>query len=218
MHAAPPARKAQMTQAPSRDSVIDLARLASARNAPSDAIFEDTRREQLSELGVTGKAFMILELITRAAKPISISEIIRTTGLTKPTAHRVVNMLVEMGFVERDATQTGFVEGQHLFTLALQALVGSAPRSLRHSILQEIVAETGETCNYGTLSGSEVIYLDRVESKWPLGPQVCRRKQGAGALHRHWQADAELSVRRRIAMDVPGQPADSLYERDNRRS
>ena len=158
-----------MTQTPSRDSVIDLSRLASARNAPSDAIFEDTRREQLSELGVTGKAFMILELITRAAKPISISEIIRTTGLTKPTAHRVVNMLVEMGFVERDATQTGFVEGQHLFTLALQALVGSAPRSLRHSILQEIVAETGETCNYGTLSGSEVIYLDRVESKWPLG-------------------------------------------------
>ena len=31
------------------------------------------------------------------------------------------------------------------------------------------MAETGETCNFGTLSGSEVIYLDRVESKWPLG-------------------------------------------------
>ncbi|MDE0211532.1 MAG: IclR family transcriptional regulator [Boseongicola sp.] len=158
-----------MTRATSRVSVIDLIYTADARNTPSDAIFEETRREQLSELGVTGKAFMILELITRASRPISISEMIRTTRLTKPTAHRVVNMLVEMGFVERDASQLGFVEGQHLVTLALQTLVESAPRSLRHTILQEVVAETGETCNFGTLSGSDVIYLDRVESKWPLG-------------------------------------------------
>lgn len=130
---------------------------------------DDHRREQLGELGVTGKAFMVLELVSKNAHPSSISEIIRTTGLTKPTAHRVVNMLVEMGFLERDPSDLGFIEGVSLVRLAHRTLLASAPRSLRHSILKEIAIETGETCNYGVLSGSEIIYLDRVESKWPLG-------------------------------------------------
>jgi len=162
-----------------------------------DAI-ESTRRDQLAELGVTGKAFMILELIARSARPISISEMIRITGLTKPTTHRVVNMLVEMEFLERDAADHGFIEGPRLITLSQRALVTSAPRSLRHSILQEIAAETGETCNYGILSGSEVIYLDRVESKWPLGlrfaagSRVPSHCTAIGKLMLSFQSDRDL--------------------------
>jgi DNA-binding IclR family transcriptional regulator len=127
------------------------------------------RRERMGELGVTGKAFVVLELVMRNALPSSISEITHITGLTKPTAHRVVNMLVEMGFLERDPSDRGFIEGASLVRLAHRTLLASAPRSLRHSILKEITIETGETCNYGVLSGSEIIYLDRVEAKWPLG-------------------------------------------------
>ncbi|WP_435230037.1 IclR family transcriptional regulator [Pseudopelagicola sp. nBUS_20] len=130
---------------------------------------DDDRRERLGELGVTGKAFLVLELVMGSAHPSSISEIIRITGLTKPTAHRVVNMLVEMGFLERDPSGRGFIEGASLLRLAHHTLLASAPRSLRHSILKEVTIETGETCNYGVLSGSEIMYLDRVEAKWPLG-------------------------------------------------
>jgi len=149
--------------------VINLFTKGDAEDHLAQDIAEANRREQLAELGVTGKVFMILELIARNSKPISTSEMIRITGLTKPTAHRVVNMLLEMEFLERDAADHGFIEGARLITLAQRTLVTSAPRSLRHSILQEIATETGETCNYGILSGAEVIYLDRVESKWPLG-------------------------------------------------
>ena len=49
--------------------------------------------------------------------------------------------------------------------LAHRTLAAAAPRSLRHSILQGISEQVGETVNYGVLSGSEVIYLDRVEAK-----------------------------------------------------
>ena len=31
-----------------------------------------------------------------------------------------------------------------------------------------LVREVGETCNFTTLDGAEVLYLDRVEAKWPL--------------------------------------------------
>ncbi len=133
----------------------------------SDDVIE--RQSHLAGLGVTGKALSILETIVRTPKPTPISEIIRETGLTKPTAHRVVNLLSDIGFVERDASGLGLIEGKNLVQLAHQTLISAAPRAIRHSILERLSENVGETCNYGVLSGGDVVYLDRVESKWPLG-------------------------------------------------
>lgn len=127
------------------------------------------RYERLTELGATGKAFSVLEAISANPEPTTMPEIIRTTGMTKPTAHRIVNLLMNIGFLERDASGIGFIEGGNLVDLAHRTLAAAAPRSLRRSILQGISDEVGETSNYGVLSGAEVIYLDRVEAKWPLG-------------------------------------------------
>ena len=129
----------------------------------------ESRCEQLTELGATGKAFSVLEAVSANSAPTTMAEIIRVTGMTKPTAHRIVNLLMEIGFLERDASGMGFTEGTSLVDLALRTLVAAAPRSLRHSILQGTSEDIGETCNYGILSGGEVVYLDRVEAKWPLG-------------------------------------------------
>jgi DNA-binding IclR family transcriptional regulator len=41
-------------------------------------------------------------------------------------------------------------------------------RGERHRILDSLVDEIGETCNCTMLDGDEVIYLDRVETAWPL--------------------------------------------------
>ena len=61
------------------------------------------------------------------------------------------------------------IEGKNLVELAHKTLVAAAPRAIRHSILERLSEDVGETCNYGVLSGGEVVYLDRVEAKWPLG-------------------------------------------------
>lgn len=132
-------------------------------------VADGERCEQLVSLGVTGKAFSVLEVVSLNPEPTTMAEIIRGTGMTKPTAHRVVNMLIDMEFIERDAFDIGFIEGTGLVDLAHRTLAAAAPRSLRHSILQGISDDVGETVNYGVLSGGEVIYLDRVEAKWPLG-------------------------------------------------
>ncbi len=137
---------------------------------PESGLTDDPERfEQLAGLGVTGKAFSVLEVVSLNPEATRMAEIIRGTGMTKPTAHRVVNMLLDMGFLERDGLDTGFIEGAGLVDLAYRTLAAAAPRSLRHSILQGISEQVGETVNYGVLSGSEVLYLDRVEAKWPLG-------------------------------------------------
>lgn len=116
-----------------------------------------------------GKAFSILEIIASGRQPLTMAEIVRASGLTKPTAHRITTMLTDMGFIERDTLKRGFIEGPRLIELALGTLRAAAPRTLRHAILRSISEQVGETCNFGILVGSEVLYLDRVEAKWPLG-------------------------------------------------
>jgi len=120
------------------------------------------------QLGAMGKAFTILETIASARQPMTMADLVRTCGLTKPTAHRITTMLAEMGFLDREPLKRGLIEGPRLISLALSTLSAAAPRSRRHAILRSISEKTGETCNFGVLVGSEVIYLDRVEAKWPL--------------------------------------------------
>ena len=38
----------------------------------------------------------------------------------------------------------------------------------RRAILERLVADLNETCNITMLDGAEVVYVDRVESQWPL--------------------------------------------------
>ena len=119
--------------------------------------------------GVLAKAMSILELIAAAREPLSISDIVRLSGLTKPTAHRITTILSDMGYIEREPTRRGYVVGGRMIDLSVEALAASAPRSMRQGILRGLSEAVGETCNFGVLSGAEVIYLDRVEAKWPLG-------------------------------------------------
>jgi DNA-binding IclR family transcriptional regulator len=120
-------------------------------------------------LNAMGKAFSILEIVAMARRPLPMAEIVRATGLTKPTAHRITALLTAMGFIERDPARNGFIEGPRLIGLALDTMTAAAPRGLRHAVLRSVSEAVGETCNFGILAGAEVIYLDRVEAKWPLG-------------------------------------------------
>lgn len=125
--------------------------------------------EEVAQLSAMGKAFSILETISSSRQPMTMAEIMRACRLTKPTAHRITTMLAEMGLIERDSLKRGFVEGPRLITLSLNTLAAAGPRNRRHAILRYVSERVGETCNFGILVGSEVVYVDRVEAKWPLG-------------------------------------------------
>ena len=139
-----------------------------AENERSSAAGHASSSNEATQLGAMGKAFSILEAIASARQPMTMADLVRVCGLTKPTAHRITTMLIEMGYLDKEALKRGLIEGPRLISLALATLAAAAPRNRRHSILRSVSEKTGETCNFGILAGSEVIYLDRVEAKWPL--------------------------------------------------
>lgn len=114
------------------------------------------------------RAIALLEAVGKAAGAQTLSELMAATGLAKPTAHRIVHQLEDAGLLVREPDGKRYAPGPRLSALALGVLAGSHWNAPRHAILQSLVQALRETCNLTMLDGAEVVYLDRVETQWPL--------------------------------------------------
>ncbi len=134
----------------------DLGRRAAAAGQPAKAF-------------PTVKAVAILEAMATARRPLGVSELGALLGIPKPTAHRIIRMLESERLLQREPGSRRFVPGVRLVRLGLDIVAASMLRTPRHAILEALSQQIGETCNFGVMAGSHVVYLDRVESAWPFG-------------------------------------------------
>jgi DNA-binding IclR family transcriptional regulator len=116
----------------------------------------------------TLRAFAVMEALARAERPVSLTELADGTRLPKPTVYRMLAMLEEASLAMREPGLRRYAPGPRLSSLARDVMLGSGFRAARHAVLDRLVAEIGETCNFTMLDGASVIYLDRVEAAWPL--------------------------------------------------
>jgi len=114
------------------------------------------------------RALGVLEFASGSERPVSLADVVAATGLPKPTAHRLLAVLERQRLLQREPDGKRYVAGPRLSALALGVLRSMSQRGPRHTILQALVEEIGETCNFTTFDGQEVVYLDRVEAQWPL--------------------------------------------------
>lgn len=126
-----------------------------------------TTRDQAS--GAVPKALRVLEAVAAGKRPMSIAEIAAALDIPQPTAHRIVGLLEQLGFVGREPGRRRVVEGARLVSLGLNALQAAASNGMRHAVLAALAKKTGESCNLGVMANGHVVYIDRVESQWPLG-------------------------------------------------
>jgi IclR family transcriptional regulator, acetate operon repressor len=129
----------------------------------------DATVDQPGKTFPTVKAVAILEAMATARRPLGVSELGVLLGLPKPTAHRIVRMLESEGLLQREPGSRRYVPGARMVQLGLGIVAASMLRAPRHAILEALSQQIGETCNFGVMTGSHVVYLDRVESAWPLG-------------------------------------------------
>ena len=115
------------------------------------------------------KALRLLEAVAARTRPLSIAELATMLGLSLPTAHRIVTALEGLGFLSREPGKRRIIEGDRLVSLGLAVLQVAVASGTRHAILESLANKTGESCNLGVIAGGNVLYLDRVETHWPLG-------------------------------------------------
>lgn len=114
------------------------------------------------------RMFSLLELIAANNTFVSLQMLAQETGLPKPTLHRMLTNFVAEGLLVRQTDKRLYGTGPRLRAFAETLLMNATQLGARHSVLRSLVRELGETCNITTLSGDEVLYLDRVETQEPL--------------------------------------------------
>ena len=114
------------------------------------------------------RLLLLLEEIARVGVPVTPTAANEVLGLPKPTIHRLFHRLEEEGFLQRDIDGRSYSAGQRLRRMSVNVLSSSRLRTVRLAVLNALTQDVGETCNLATPDRDGMVYLDRVETKWPL--------------------------------------------------
>jgi DNA-binding IclR family transcriptional regulator len=113
-------------------------------------------------VGVLDRAVDVLDAVEGGAR--SFTAIAEATGLTKPTAHRMINGLQAHGFLMH-VGGVGYALGPRLLNLATTALRELPLRELARPSLEQLARTTGESTQLYVRHGNRRICVDAVESK-----------------------------------------------------
>ncbi|MEY8827186.1 IclR family transcriptional regulator [Sedimentitalea sp. XS_ASV28] len=118
------------------------------------------------------RLLMVLEEMASAGVPVTPTEVNQSLGLPKPTIHRLFSTLESEGFIQRDIDGRGYSPGQRARALSAGLLSSLRIRTARVAIMTRLGEEIGETVNLALPERDGMIYIDRVETKWPLRIQL----------------------------------------------
>ncbi len=101
--------------------------------------------------------------------PTDVNQVL---GLPKPTIHRLFATLESEGFIQREIDGRGYSPGLRMRTLSAGVLSSLRIRTARVAILTRLAEQIGETCNIARPERDGMIYIDWVDTKWPLRIQL----------------------------------------------
>ena len=118
------------------------------------------------------RALAVIEEAARLGEPATPTALNARLGLPKPTIHRLCATLESAGYLTRDLDGRRYALGGRLRGLAIGLLSFSQLQAERRALLAKLSEQIGETCNLSIPDGDAMLYLDRVETKWPLRIQL----------------------------------------------
>lgn len=135
---------------------------------PDEATEQSKRTD---EVAVLIKAMSVLSYLA-AETSSSVARICEATGVSKPSAYRILKTLEQGGYVVRDEGRREYSIGPALFGLARSLRNSNDLVQLARPVLETLNDELGETVNLGVVNNNQVVYLDTIESAQRLRATV----------------------------------------------
>lgn len=119
----------------------------------------------------TLRLLTLLEEVVRIGGPVTPTDLGSATDLPKATLHRLFQTLEAEGYLQREPDGRSYTVGPRARQLAVATLSTMRVRTSRLAVLRALAKDTGETCNLAIPDREAMVYLDRVETEWPLRVQ-----------------------------------------------
>jgi len=112
---------------------------------------------------------VLLEVARNGDRGLTLAECSRILGYTKPTTHRILRTLTQREFLRVDEQRGLYTLGITNLRLGTHFLEALDVRREALPVLRPLAAQAEETVHLGTLSGTSVVYIEKVE-----GPRAVR--------------------------------------------
>lgn len=124
------------------------------------------------------RALAVLRILAAGREDgVPLAEVVRATGLTRPTVHRIIHVLVEEGIVERHDRTGLYAIGNQVPELALARPRPSRLLIAANPALQRASSEIGDTLFLTVRTGNDTLCVDRRIGIYPI--QVLSIEVGA---------------------------------------
>lgn len=124
--------------------------------------------ESRYQVEALSRGLAILELFTRETPALSLSEVVSTLEMNKTTAYRFLTTLEAMGYLEKEPSTRCYRPSLKVLQLGFRA-INLDVRQAARPYLESLSQEMRETVSLGVLSGTDVIYIDRVRNRSIVG-------------------------------------------------
>lgn len=145
--------------------------------ANGDAEERDGRYVQSVE-----RVLNILEIMAGEGSPITVTELAEKVNLKISTVHRLLSTLMHRGYVEQE-DDNKYRLGLKLMEIGTSVLYYSDIRTVARPFLEELVERCNETVNLAILDGTDVVYIDQVESKNLIIVKMLAQVGNRGPVH-----------------------------------
>ncbi|WP_407192541.1 IclR family transcriptional regulator [Bradyrhizobium sp. STM 3566] len=136
--------------------------MAKAENKAAKRKPESTPKNPKNYVASVGKAFAVLKSFTSEAFELTLSEIAARADLDRGTAFRLIQTLIELGYLQAVPQSRRFRLGVACLDLGYTVLSHGSLRTIVEPLLRELVPAVGDAASLGILDGGDVVYLARV--------------------------------------------------------
>ena len=112
--------------------------------------------------GVLRKAFEVLDTFGPKRQTMSLSDIMRRSGLPKTTTHRVLQQMLSVGIVER--VGSNYRVGSRMFAWSSPSRE-AAVREVALPFMADFNRRHGHTLHLATLCDTDVLYIEKLHSR-----------------------------------------------------
>lgn len=105
-----------------------------------------------------------MEAFTAEKDELTLSQIAAKADLDPGTTYRMLNTLVDLGYVSRIPESKRFSLTLKILNLGFHAIAHTDLRSLVRPVLKGLVSEISEAASFAVLQGADVLYLERVRA------------------------------------------------------
>ena len=114
------------------------------------------------------KGLQLLEVLARSERALGVSDLAAKLALGKSNVHRLLQALVELGYVQKNEPRGTYQASLKLWEVGTALASRLSVKTAALDAMERLLKNTRETVHLSVLAGDEVVYLHKLDSPEPV--------------------------------------------------